>query len=114
MDFDCEVWAKQFTLHAFDAVFRSWDCDQENIHLQDILRAEFDADAAAFAVAFDDFDSCTTHSGWSPLYLDFSLKQRILRRKDSTSGQATPQLILYTVYFSRLFTEAKKTPTIQE
>ena len=73
MDFDCEVWAKQFALHAFDAVFWSWNCDQEDVHLQDILRAEFDADAAAFAVAFDDFQSGTTHSGLSPLFLDFRM-----------------------------------------
>ena len=72
MDFDGEVWAKQFTLHAFDAVFRSWNCDQEDVHLQDILRAEFDADAAAFAVALDDFQSGTTHSGLSPLTFGFS------------------------------------------
>jgi hypothetical protein len=71
MDFNGEIRAKQFTLHALDAIFRSWGCDQEDIHLQDILRAEFDAYAAAFAVALDDFESCTTHSGSSPLGLNF-------------------------------------------
>ena len=50
MDFDGKVRAKQFALHALDAVFRSWGSDQKDIHLQDILRAEFDADAAAFAL----------------------------------------------------------------
>jgi hypothetical protein len=71
MDLDSEVRAEQFTLHALDAVFRSWGGDQEDVHLQDILRAEFDAYAAAFAVALDDFESCTTHSGSSPLGLNF-------------------------------------------
>jgi len=71
MDLDSEVRAEQLTLHALDAVFRSWGCDQEDVHLQDILRAEFDAYAAAFAVTLDDFESCTTHSGSSPLYMGF-------------------------------------------
>ena len=62
MNLDGEIWAKQFALHAFDAVFWSWGCDQEDIHLQDILRAEFDADTATFAVTLDDFESGTTHS----------------------------------------------------
>jgi hypothetical protein len=73
MDLDSEVWAQQFTLHALDAIFRPWGCDQEDIHLQDILRAEFDADTAAFAVPLDDFESGTTHSGSSPLVRDFLL-----------------------------------------
>ena len=68
MDLDGEIWAEQFTLHALDAVFRSWGSDQKDIHLQDILRAEFDADTATFAVTLDDFESGTTHSGSSPLY----------------------------------------------
>ena len=72
MNLDGEVRAKQFALHALDAIFRSWDCDQEDVHLQDILRAEFDADAAAFAVALYDFQSGTTHSGLSPFVLGFS------------------------------------------
>ena len=71
MDLDCEVRAEQLTLHTFDAVFRSWGCDQEDVHLQDILRTEFDADTAAFAVSLDDFESGTTHSGLSPLYMVF-------------------------------------------
>jgi hypothetical protein len=69
MDLDGEVRAEQFTLHALDAVFWSWDRDQEDIHLQDILRTEFDADTATFAVAFDNFDSGTTHSDLSPYVL---------------------------------------------
>jgi hypothetical protein len=71
MNLDGEVRAKQFTLHALDAVFRPWNCDQKDVHFEDILRAEFDADAAAFAVTLDDFESGTTHSGLSPLFLDF-------------------------------------------
>ena len=71
MDLDGEVRAKQFALHALDAIFRSWNCDQEDIHLKDVLRAEFDADTAAFAVSLDDFESGTTHSGSSPLYMVF-------------------------------------------
>ena len=71
MNLDSEVRAEQLALHALDAVFRSWGRDQENVHLQDILRAEFDAYAATFAVTLDDFDSCTTHSGSSPLSLNF-------------------------------------------
>jgi hypothetical protein len=81
MDFDGEVRAEQLALHALDAVFRTRGCDQEDVHLQDILRAEFNADAAAFAVALDNFESGTTHSGLSPLYLVFRRKRRILRRK---------------------------------
>ena len=73
MDLDSEVWAEQFTLHTLDAVFRSWGCDQKDIHLQDILRAEFDADTATFAVTLDDFESGTTHSDLSPLFLNFRL-----------------------------------------
>jgi hypothetical protein len=91
MDLDGEVRAKQLALHALDAVFRSRGCDQEDVHLKDILRAEFDADAAAFAVALDNFQSGTTHSGSSPFSVYFCGTKRILRRKDSTSGQATPQ-----------------------
>jgi len=72
MNLDGEIRAKQLTLHALDAIFRSWNCNQEDVHLQDILRAEFDADAAAFAVALDDFQSGTTHSGLSPLTFGFS------------------------------------------
>jgi hypothetical protein len=68
MNLNGEVRAKQFALHALDAIFRSWNGDQEDIHLKDILRAEFDADTATFAVALDDFESCTTHSVSSPLY----------------------------------------------
>jgi len=75
MDLDGEVRAEQFALHAFDAVFRPWGCDQEDVHLQNILRAEFDADAAAFAVALDDFESGTTHSDLSPYMRYFLLKQ---------------------------------------
>ena len=73
MDLDGEVRAKQFALHALDAIFRPWGCDQEDIHLQDILWAEFDADTATFAVTLDDFESGTTHSGLSPLFLDFRI-----------------------------------------
>ena len=62
MNFDGEVRAKQLALHALDAIFWSWNCNQEDIHLQDILRAEFDADTATFAVTLDDFESGTTHS----------------------------------------------------
>ena len=62
MNLDGEVRAKQFALHALDAVFRSWGCDQEDVHFQDILRAEFDADTATLAVSLDDFESGTTHS----------------------------------------------------
>ena len=71
MDLDGEVRAEQLTLHAFDAVFRSWGRDQKDVHLQDILRAEFDADTAAFAVTLDNFESGTTHSVLSPLFLIF-------------------------------------------
>jgi len=71
MNLDGEVRAKQLTLHALDAIFRSWRCDQEDIHLQDILRAEFDADTAAFAVSLADFESGTTHSGSSPFFFDY-------------------------------------------
>ena len=62
MNLDGEVRAKQFTLHALDAIFWPWNCDQEDVHLQDILRAEFDADTATLAVTLDDFESGTTHS----------------------------------------------------
>ena len=68
MDLDGEVRAQQLALHAFDTIFRSRGRDQEDIHLQDILRTEFDADTAAFAVSLDDFESGTTHSGSSPLF----------------------------------------------
>jgi hypothetical protein len=69
MDLDSEVRAEQFALHALDAVFRSCNLDQKDIHLQDVLGTELDADAAAFAVALDYFQSGTTHSGLSPLSL---------------------------------------------
>jgi len=62
MNLDGKVRAKQLALHALDAVFRPWDCNQEDVHLQDILRAEFDADTATLAVTLDDFESGTTHS----------------------------------------------------
>jgi hypothetical protein len=62
MDLDGEVRAEQLALHAFDAIFRSWCCDQEDVHLQDILRTEFYADTATLAVTLDDFESGTTHS----------------------------------------------------
>ena len=62
MNLDGEVRAKQFALHALDAIFRPWNCYQEDVHLQDILRAEFDADTATLAVTLDDFESGTTHS----------------------------------------------------
>lgn len=90
MDLDCEVWAKQFTLHAFDAVFRSWGCDQKDVHLQDILRTEFDADTATFAVALDDFESGTTHSGSSPLGLIFRLEPANFAAKDSMISAPVP------------------------
>ena len=73
MNLDGEIRAKQLTLHALDAIFRSWNCNQEDVHLQDILRAEFDADTATLAVTLDDFESGTTHSGLSPLFLDFRI-----------------------------------------
>jgi hypothetical protein len=73
MDLDSEVRAKQFTLHALDAVFRPWNCYQEHVHLQDVLGTEFDADTATFAVALDNFESGTTHSGLSPLSLGIYL-----------------------------------------
>jgi hypothetical protein len=68
VDLDGKVGAKKLALHALDAVLGTRDFDQENIHLQDILRAELDADAAPLAVAFDHFESGTAHSGWSPFF----------------------------------------------
>ena len=90
MDFDGEVRAKQLALHAFDAVFRSWDCDQKDVHLQDILRAEFDADTASFAVTLDNFESGTTHSVSSPLCLVYRLKPANFAAKDSMIGSLLP------------------------
>jgi hypothetical protein len=68
VDFDGKVRAQQFTLHALDAILGARDSDQEDVHFQDVLRAELDADAAALAVAFDNFESGTAHSGWSPFF----------------------------------------------
>jgi hypothetical protein len=68
VDLDGEIWAQQFALHALDAVFWARHFDQEDVHFQDILRAERDANAAALAVAFDYFESGTAHSGWSPFF----------------------------------------------
>jgi len=99
VDFDGKVRAKQFALHALDAVFRSWDSDQKDIHLQDILRAEFDADTATFAVTLDDFESGTTHSGSSPLYLIFSVNVAKFAAQDSMIARLVPLLIWYTLYF---------------
>ena len=62
MNLDGEGRAKQFTLHAFDTVFWPWGCHHKDVHLQDRLRQELDADTATFAVALDDFESGTTHS----------------------------------------------------
>ena len=69
VDFDSEVRAQQLALHTLDAVFRPCNLNQEDVHFQDVLRAELDADAAAFAVALDYFQSGTAHSGLSPLSL---------------------------------------------
>jgi hypothetical protein len=90
MNFDGKVRAEQFTLHAFDAVFRSWDRDQEDVHLQDILRAEFDADTASFAVTLDNFESGTTHSVSSPLCVVFRLKPANFAAKDSMIDSLLP------------------------
>jgi hypothetical protein len=66
VDFDGKVRAQQFALHALDAILGACDFHQKDVHLQDVLRAERDADAASLAVAFDDFESGAAHSGWSP------------------------------------------------
>jgi hypothetical protein len=66
VDLDCKVRAQQFALHALDAILGAYDFDQEDVHFQDVLRAELGADAASLAVALDHFDSGTAHSGWSP------------------------------------------------
>jgi hypothetical protein len=68
VDLDGKVRAQQLALHALDAILGAYDFDQEDVHFQDFLRAEFDADAASLAVAFDHFESGTAHSGWSPFF----------------------------------------------
>jgi hypothetical protein len=103
MNFDGEVRAKQFTLHALDAIFRSWGCDQKDIHLQDILRAEFDADTATFAVTLDDFESGTTHSGLSPLFLDFRMLLANFAAQDSMIVSLVPQQICIRYTFFHIF-----------
>jgi hypothetical protein len=69
VDLDGKVRAQQFALHAFDTILRACDFDQEDVHFQDVLRAELDADAAPLAVAFDHFESGAAHSGWSPFFI---------------------------------------------
>ena len=91
MNLDGEVRAEQFTLHALDTVFWSWNRDQEDIHLEDILRTEFDADTATFAVALDNFDSGTTHSDLSPCILGFYAKRVNFAAKDSMITTLVPQ-----------------------
>jgi hypothetical protein len=72
VDLDGEIRAKQLALHALDAIFRSGNLNQEDVHLQNIFRTELGADAAPFAVALDYLNSCTAHSGLSP-FLGFVL-----------------------------------------
>jgi hypothetical protein len=103
MDLDGEVRAEQFALHAFDAIFRSRGCDQKDIHLQDILRAEFDADTASFAVSLDNFESGTTHSDSSPLYMIFRVKLGNFAAQDSMIVCLVPQQICIHCTFSRVF-----------
>jgi hypothetical protein len=106
MNLDGEVRAKQFTLHAFDAVFWPWGCDQKDVHLQDILRTEFDADTATFAVTLDDFESGTTHSGLSPLFLDFRMLLANFAAQDSMIAPLVPQQICIHYAFSHIFNVA--------
>jgi hypothetical protein len=93
MDLDCKVRAQQLALHALDAIVGAYDFDQEDVHFQDFLRAEFDADAAALAVAFDDFESGAAHSGWSPFFsLAVTFSSRLNRWKnDETLAQTIHQ-----------------------
>ena len=65
-NFDSEVGAAQFALHALDAILQTRDLDQKAVHLEDVLGAELDADAASLTILLDDFYSCTAHSRLSP------------------------------------------------
>jgi hypothetical protein len=61
MNLDRKVGAPQFALHALDAGFRTNNLYQKGIHFQNLGGAELRADAAPFAVSFDNFDSWTAH-----------------------------------------------------
>jgi hypothetical protein len=66
VNFDGKVRTAQLALHALDAILQTRDLDQEPIHLEHVLGAELDTDAASLAILFDDFYSCTAHSRLSP------------------------------------------------
>jgi hypothetical protein len=107
VDLDRKVRAQKFALHALDAIFGACDFDQEDVHFQDILRTERDADAASLAVAFNDFESGTAHSGWSPF---FSLAETFSvsstgRRNDETLAQTPPRAPYLNLRISAVFCE---------
>jgi hypothetical protein len=66
VDFDGEVGATQFALHTLDAVVWTRYLDNKTIHFEDVLGTELHADAASFAVPFDDLNA---HSNYSPLQI---------------------------------------------
>jgi hypothetical protein len=66
VDFDGEIGTAQFALHALDAVVRASYLHDEPIHFKDVLGTELHADAASFAVSFDDLNA---HSYYSPLQI---------------------------------------------
>jgi hypothetical protein len=107
VNLDGKVRAEQLALHALNAILRSRSRDQEDIHLQDILRAELDTDAAALAVLLDDFDS-GAHSVWSPLSVVFRLQLANFAAKDSMIVVSVPVIIPAREGFFNKFIETKK------
>jgi len=55
-DFDCEVGASQFALHALDTGFQVLDGGYKALHFKDLGGAKLDTDMAPFAVLLDNLD----------------------------------------------------------
>jgi hypothetical protein len=58
MDLDGEVRTPQFALHTLDAGLGLDNLDDKGLHLQNSGGTELNADAASFAISFDDLDPC--------------------------------------------------------
>jgi hypothetical protein len=87
VNFDGEVRTAQLTLIAGNASIRVGHLDDKGIHLQNLGGAEFNTDAAPFAVSFDDFDfRFRAHERLSPLI------RNCCRRQPDQSGGILSQV----------------------
>ncbi len=56
-NFDSEIRATEFALHALDTGFEVLDSNHESFHLKHLLGTEFHTDVATLAVLLDNLDS---------------------------------------------------------